>query len=84
MSPSLEQIRQTLAGIAADALDREAPLPDGDLAEHLDSMDRLALVVAIEDHYEIAFEPEDEEEVRTLEDVIRTVHDKLTERAAHA
>jgi acyl carrier protein len=47
-------------------------------------MDRLALVVAIEDHYEIAFEPEDEEEVRTLEDVIRTVHTKLTERASHA
>ena len=40
----------------------DAPL-DGDLADHLDSIQRLTLVVAIEDHFEICFDESDEAEI---------------------
>ncbi len=50
-----------------------------DLSEHLDSVQRLTLVVGIEDHFEICFEPEDDEQVATLADVTRIVqHRKVT------
>ena len=40
----------------------------------------LSLVVAIEDHFEICFEPEDDELARTLDDVVRIVTMRLEER----
>ena len=55
-------------------------LPEGDLAEHLDSVERLTLVVAIEDHFRITLEPADEELVNTLDDVVALVHRKLAEQ----
>lgn len=67
------EVRETLQRIARDNLGWTQPLPDGDLAERLDSVERLALVVAIEDHYQIAFEPEDDEQIRTLDDVIAVI-----------
>ena len=51
----------------------------GDLEDHLelasvlDSMQRLALVVAIEDHFLISFAPEDDERAVTLSDVVEIV-----------
>ena len=36
-------------------------------------MQRLTLVVGIEDHFEICFEPEDDEQALTLGDVTRIV-----------
>lgn len=71
-----DDIRQTLDRLAAETISWEGPLPEGDLAEHLDSMDRLALVVAIEDHFEVSFEPEDEDGLRTLDDVIAVLRAK--------
>ena len=53
-------------------------LPDGDLAAHLDSVQRLTLVVAIEDHFKVCFDPEDEEKVETLDDVVQLIQRKLT------
>ena len=72
-------IRATLQQLAADTLGTDT-LPEGELADHLDSVERLGLVVAIEDHFQIAFDPEDEEEVRTLDDVIAVVTRKLATR----
>jgi acyl carrier protein len=56
----------------------KVPLPDGELADSLDSMQRLSLVVAIEDHFEICFEPEDDEAVRTVDDVVAVIRGKLS------
>lgn len=53
------------------------PAADEPLDEHLDSMQRLGLVVAIEDHFQVAFEPEDDEEAKTLEDVVRILSHRL-------
>lgn len=72
-------IRAHLDRLATEAVGWEGPLPEGDLAEHLDSLQRLALVVAIEDHFHITFEPDDEQTVRTVDDVVR-----LVERKRHA
>lgn len=74
-----DDLRSTLHRLAADHLDWQGPLPEGDLAEHMDSMQRLALVVAIEDHFSIAFEPEDDESARTIADVEALVRAKLAE-----
>lgn len=81
MTLSPDAIRATLHKLAIEHLRRDAPLPEGDLSAHLDSMQRLSLVVAIEDHYRICFDPEDDEAVHTLDDVIAIVHRKLGESA---
>jgi len=75
--PSPEAVRAAIAALAATELGLRGPLPDGDLSEALDSVQRLALVVAIEDHFRIAFEPEDDEGARTLDDVVRIVRARL-------
>lgn len=67
------QVRERVESIARDTLRLEGPLPDGDLADHLDSMELLSLVVAIEDAFQISFEPEDEAVARTLDDVIDVI-----------
>jgi acyl carrier protein len=77
MTTDAAEIRAQLATLARDQLGWTKPLPEGDLAEGLDSVDRLALVVAIEDHYQIAFEPEDDEAAATLDDVVRIVLERL-------
>ena len=41
----------------------------------------LALVVAIEDQLRICFEPEDDEQAVTLDDVVRIVSRRLAEKA---
>ena len=64
--------RQGLRGDIAD---------DADLAAHLDSLQRLALVVAIEDHFAIAFDPEDDARAATLGGVIEVVAARLAEAA---
>ena len=76
--PTSADIRQTLEKLAREELAFSKPLPDGDLAEHLDSIQRLSFVVAIEDHFEVAFEPEDDERARTIEDVIQIIQEKLS------
>jgi acyl carrier protein len=77
MGASRDEIRTALRRIAKDELRHEGPLPEGDLAEVFDSVQRLTLVVAVEDSFRICLDPEDEEGVRTLEDVVRLVEKKL-------
>ena len=52
---------------------------DGELADHLDSIQRLTLVVAIEDHFEICFDESDEAEITGLDDLVRAIRSKLSE-----
>lgn len=73
-----EQIRAEIEALARKELRTDATLPgDALLAEHLDSIRRLSLVVAIEDHFEICFEPEDDEAAQTLDDVVRIVTERM-------
>jgi hypothetical protein len=69
-------LRDELEALARRELGLNAGLPDGELAASLDSLQRLALVVAIEDHFRIQFDPDDEETVRTVDDVIRVIERK--------
>jgi acyl carrier protein len=43
----------------------------------LDSVGLLTLAVAVEDHFHICLEPEDEEGIRTIGDLVRVVEGKL-------
>ncbi|MEL6345505.1 MAG: acyl carrier protein [Myxococcota bacterium] len=70
-------LRDDIIALARKELSLDGPLPDGDLSEALDSIQKLSLIVAIEDHYEICFDPEDDAEVVSLDDVTRLVHAKL-------
>ena len=70
------EIREILTEIARTELGLDGPLPSGELAEHLDSVQRLTLVVGIEDRFLICFEPEEEEDARTLGEVIRIIQVK--------
>lgn len=70
----------TLHRIAQQSLRLSGPIPEGDLAEHFDSVERLTLVVAIEDHFEITFDEAEEDEVRTFDDVVALIRRKLEAR----
>ena len=74
------EIRKILQEIALSELGWDKPLPQGNLTEDLDSIQRLSLMVAIEDHYEIIFEPEDEAKIQTISDLITQIEEKV----AHA
>jgi acyl carrier protein len=75
------ELRETLLRIARQSTGLEQ-IPAGDLAEALDSVQRLTLVVAIEDHLKISFSPEDDEEIRSFEDLLARVHRLLEARDA--
>ena len=73
-----EEIRAQIVAIARTELRRRDDLAsDAQLAEHLDSIQRLSLVVAIEDHFEVAVEPEDDQLALTLNDVVDIVARRL-------
>jgi len=72
-------IREELNQIVTRELQLETQLRDGDLAEQLDSMQRLTLVIAIEDHFLICFEPDDDEQIETLQDVVTLIKAKQEE-----
>ncbi len=75
MSP--ESIRTELERIAREKLRFDGDLGAGELAEQLDSVQRLTFVVAVEDHFEICFEPEDEERIHGIQDMVKAIHEKL-------
>ena len=70
MSP--HEVHTQLAALARAHLGGRS-LPAGPLDSELDSLQRLTLVVAIEDHFEICFAPEEDEQVRTVDDVVQVV-----------
>ena len=79
-SDPLLSLRTQITTLIQDELRLTEPLPEGDLSESLDSVQRLSLVVAIEDHFEICFDDDDDQQAQTLEDIVRLVAKRL-ERA---
>ena len=73
------EIQDTLHRIAGRELSWDGDLPDGDLSEVLDSVQRLTFVVALEDHFEVCFEPEEESQIRTVDHVVALIQRKLAE-----
>jgi acyl carrier protein len=69
-------ISQKLQQIFLDTLQR-TELPTGSIQESLDSVDRLALMVAVEDHFEIMFDLEEEEQIKTVEDFVSLIKTKI-------
>ena len=70
-------IMQELKKLAETELAMDSGLTSGDLADQLDSVARLTLVVAIEDHFKICFDPEDEEDIHTVDQLVALIHRKL-------
>ena len=77
MSP--EQIQTTLVELARTKLRLDGALNAGELADQLDSVQRLTLVVAIEDHFEVCFDPEDETQIHNMADLVGMIESKLSE-----
>lgn len=48
------------------------------LSEQFNSMQRMELAVAIEDHFEIIFEMEEEAAMKTFEDLILCIAEKIS------
>ena len=71
-------VKAAIEEIARRELHIQGELTGGDLSELLDSIQRLTLVVAIEDHFEVVLEPEEEATITTIDDVARLVAGKLS------
>ena len=72
-TPSLASIQTALSEIATEELGWTDGIPSGDLSSELDSVQRLSLIVAIEDRFEICFEPEDESSIHSLEELSQSI-----------
>ncbi len=71
-----ESIATTITKMATEILG-VTEMPTGSIREALDSMNRLALMVEIEDHFLIAFEPEEEDSLDSFEDLVACIHQKI-------
>jgi acyl carrier protein len=71
------EIHTTLAAIAASELDWTEPLPSGSLADALDSLQRMTLVVAVEDRFAICLDLDDEANIDTMADLVAAIRAKL-------
>ena len=66
----------TLKTLAETVLEQPVTFSDQPLSEQLDSMQRLSLMVAIEDHFEIIFEPEEEQEITGVQSLLKMIETK--------
>ena len=73
---STEMIANTVKNMAQEILG-VTEIPKGSIRDALDSMNRLALMVEIEDHFLIAFEPEEEDAIENFEDLVQCIALKL-------
>ena len=76
-----EHVREAVLRILADEVQWDGPAPDGPIDGRLDSLQRMTLIVAIEDYFRICFEPEDEASIRDFDDLVRTIETKTAEAA---
>lgn len=89
LPPSLESaametdVRDALAGIARGMGLQGELRPEQRLVEDLglDSVGLLSLAVAVEDHFRICLDAEDEAEIRTVGDLARVLQRKLAVQA---
>jgi acyl carrier protein len=70
-----DDIADEVRRIVSAQLGLAAPPEDDELAARLDSIQRMGLVVAIEDRFRVCFSPEDDERARTLADLITIVQE---------
>ena len=80
---STDEILGQVRELAAERLSLEVALePESRLIEDLglDSLRLQALAVEVENHYRICLEPEDEEAIVTVADLVQTISAKLGER----
>ena len=75
------EVREVVAAIARDEANWKGPLPEGPLDRHLDSIQRLTLVVAIEDRFQICFDPEDDQRIRSVDDLVAGIVARLGARS---
>jgi acyl carrier protein len=75
MSP--DKIKEELTFLIRTQLKYEGNLDEGELADQLDSIQRLTLVIAIEDHFKICFDPDDEQQIHGLNDLIEQIAKKV-------
>ena len=76
------EIRNALEEIAREELDWNQELPSGSLSEELDSMQKMSLVVGIEDRFLICIEPQEEDAIDTVETLISFISKKINEKEA--
>ena len=77
LDPNLmRQYECTIQQLVKEELSWEQDLPMEHFSEHLDSMQKLSLLVAIEDHFEIAFNEEDDAQINTLHELVERIHHK--------
>ena len=77
------EILREVGVLAADHLDIEPPiLPEMTLVEDLDldSLKLLTLAVQVENRFEICLGAEDEEQIRTVSDLVSMIEQKLNEK----
>ncbi len=75
-----EEIIQGVEAVAAEFLEWSGPLPlDAHLVNdlELDSIRLLTLAVEVENHFRVALDPEDEENIQTVRDLVDAVAGKL-------
>lgn len=74
------EILEAIREVARAQLDHRGPLePDADLGEalQLDSMRATTLLVGLEMHFRIAFEPDDEAELVRVADLVPVIRRRL-------
>ena len=79
MNAEQSALRTQIEEIVRTELGLEGPVPEGDLSEELDSIQRLTLAVAIEDHFQICLDPGEEESLRTIGELADAVRKRLEE-----
>ncbi len=77
-----EEVRAKIIDIIQQELNWQGDIPEDDLANHLDSMNLMSLVIAVEDQWEICLEPEDEAVINNLQDLVDVVVRKTSSEVA--
>ncbi|MHB2019697.1 MAG: acyl carrier protein [Candidatus Xenobia bacterium] len=68
-------MRDAIHEVAVEHAGLKGDLPPGDLGEALDSLQRLSLVVALEDRFRVRLD-DVEEEIRSVDDLVRVLQEK--------
>jgi acyl carrier protein len=68
--------RERLRTLLQKELGRDVDELDGQLAAHFDSVDLMALVMAVEEEFGVVIESEDEEFIETVDDLLIVIEEK--------
>lgn len=76
----VEDLGRIVHSVTESERDWAGELPAGELGLHFDSMQLLTLLVAVEDHFEIVLEPDDEARIQTVGDIVALIQEKTHDR----